>query len=380
MFRCIYSLQEFETSDGEHILHNFLGARWTSEDIVCNDLQRHFGVTIDSALEEGLRPIRNMLGTLGGRRDPGPTLKNLPTSTGEVLDLQPGGKPRLREPAISEQPLEDSRIRIQARLGKQSHLDWVFARIRESYPNAHIDEGAASASTQVVKGFVEGSVVLPVDLGGDAYFRGMLKACFNLLSMHDRALAFKPCFDEVRTFIRDGTGASARFIRWTESPDTLALPHLGPADQAIFIVSRDKSIEGVVQFFGEIVHCFQLTDAYDGPPFQCGYIVDPFREAEPAEDRTPTFDRENVPEFSKQALTNNPAVMAAFQKRFERIVALYFERSQNAMIQNTVQEVLRENGGNVLTAQMVDKIATRLAQQALRIPRSLDDTPSSNNK
>jgi hypothetical protein len=43
MFRCIYSLKEQESSTGEHILQNFLGARWTSDKIVSDDLQRAFG-------------------------------------------------------------------------------------------------------------------------------------------------------------------------------------------------------------------------------------------------------------------------------------------------------------------------------------------------
>ena len=89
MFRCIYSLAEFPESNGEHILQNFLGARWVSRRLVCNALQSEFGRTIDPALEEGLKQVRNLLGTLGGRGGDGPTLKHLPVTTGEYLDLEP---------------------------------------------------------------------------------------------------------------------------------------------------------------------------------------------------------------------------------------------------------------------------------------------------
>jgi hypothetical protein len=377
MFHCIYSLEDFEIADGEHILQNFLGARWTSHEIVCNELQSQFGTTIDAALEEGLKPIRNLLGTLGGRRDAGPPLRNLPATTGEILDLQPGAKPRLREPVIQEHPLPDGRIQVKAQLGKRNHLNWVFAKIREKYPNAHIDEAQAASSARAVRGFVDGSVTLSVDLGGDDYFRGMLKACFNLLGVTYRHIVFQPCFDPVRKFIKDGVGRSARFIRWVEFSERLATSQVGPADQAIFIVSREKSVEGVVQFFGDIVHAFQLTDAYDGPPLRCGYVVDPFREAQPAEDRNPSFESQNIPEFPKQALTNTAAATRAFRARLERIVTLYYERSQRQMIEATIRDVLRENGGAVFTEQMANQVAERLARQALRLPTSQGDTPES---
>lgn len=98
MFRCIYSLSEFQKSNREHILQDFLGARWASRELVCDELQVQFGRTIDSALEDGLKQVRNLLGTSGGRRGGGPTLKHLPVTTGEYLDLEPGGLPRLSRP------------------------------------------------------------------------------------------------------------------------------------------------------------------------------------------------------------------------------------------------------------------------------------------
>lgn len=64
---CIYSKAKFDLADGEHILQNFLGARWVSNQIVCNEVQKQFGETIDCDLEKALRPFRNLLGSKGGR-------------------------------------------------------------------------------------------------------------------------------------------------------------------------------------------------------------------------------------------------------------------------------------------------------------------------
>ena len=102
MFRCIYSLTEQDHSDGEHILQNFLGARWTSSEIVSDDLQRAFGKGIDADFEKCLRVVRNLLGTLGGRGGEGPTLKRLATTDQLKVNLLPGGEVQMAAPLLTE--------------------------------------------------------------------------------------------------------------------------------------------------------------------------------------------------------------------------------------------------------------------------------------
>ncbi len=84
MPQCIYCKGTFDKADEEHILQNFLGARWDSPLIVCNSCQKHFGKTIDVAFEQGLQPIRNLLGTRGGRGGEGPTLKASTTASEKI--------------------------------------------------------------------------------------------------------------------------------------------------------------------------------------------------------------------------------------------------------------------------------------------------------
>src|SRR3954449_1365755 len=95
---CIYCICRFAQADEEHVLQNHLGARWDDPSIVCNSCQSSFSTTIDKALEKGLERIRNILGTEGGRGEKGPILRSIPVSTGEIIDLTPGGRPRLNSP------------------------------------------------------------------------------------------------------------------------------------------------------------------------------------------------------------------------------------------------------------------------------------------
>lgn len=60
---CIYRQQQFETASGEHILQNSMGARWQSNTIVCDEVQRDFATTIDTALEKGFQEFRLLLGS-----------------------------------------------------------------------------------------------------------------------------------------------------------------------------------------------------------------------------------------------------------------------------------------------------------------------------
>jgi hypothetical protein len=371
MFRCIYSLGEFEKSNGEHILQNFLGARWVSTELVSDELQAEFGRTIDAALEKRLKIVRNLLGTLGGRGGDGPTLKHLSATTGEHLDLEPGGHPRLSRPAMQEKKLPSGQIRVSAQVANRQQFDWMLAEVRRRHPNAEINLEQAVDSARLSEGFIEGYVPFQIDIGGNDYFRGALKACFNLLGATHPEIAIKTCFAPVREFIKDGNGTAERFVRWVVSSDQLDVPQLGPGDQAIFIVTRDQSVEGVLQFFGQILHSFQLTDSYDGPSIQCGYIVDPFREASRSETRNPAFKPSSIPVFKDQSSVYSTAVQTGWETRLSRILDLYYSRSRSRMIEKTIAEVVQDHPGDVFTREMIEQIAQKLAQRFMRLPTQL---------
>ncbi|MCG3180117.1 MAG: hypothetical protein BIFFINMI_02472 [Phycisphaerae bacterium] len=366
MPRCIYSQVEFAEAHGEHILQNFLGARWTSRTIVCNELQAAFGETIDAALEEGLRPIRNLFGTRGGRGESGPVLRNLSASTGELLDFEPGLKPRLRKPIVRATELSDGSRRVAIQLGVLDQLGWALSMLRGQVPNLSVDESSLQALARSVEGYIQGTVKLELCIGGMDYFRGMLKASMNLLGERFPQVVQQPCFDLVRDFIRHGEGDSGSFIRWVSDAQPLNVPRLGPIDQAIFITSRGAAVEGVVQFFGDIVHPFRLSANYDGEPIHCGYVVDPLRECDPAEERNPEFAPESVPDYSGQLPENSPPVQAAFTQRLTRILRVFYDRAHDHIVGKTLDEVLRPHMGEPFTEELAGLLAQKLAERLAR--------------
>lgn len=139
----------------------------------------------------------------------------------------------------------------------------------------------------------------------------------------------------------------------------------------MFIVSRGPSVEGVVQFFGDIVHSFQLSATYMGEPIHCGYVVDPFREAQPAETREPVFQDEAIPVFAQQSPDSNAAVQSAFCDRLSRIMEVFYDRAGRQIVEQTLQDVLGPDIGQpftpALAAQLVQRLAERIARRGCSV-------------
>jgi hypothetical protein len=371
MFRCIYSLTEQEHSDGEHILQNFLGARWTSHQIVSDDLQRAFGSGIDVDFEKCLQVIRNLLGTRGGRGGDGPTLKGLATTGEHEVNLLPGGNVQMAAPILKEIDLPNGQKQVLINAATPEQVAWALAQIRAKYPKTEIDEQTLLASAKLTEGYINDPVLHKFEFGGPELFRGLLKACFNLLGAEHPEIALLPCFNGVRDYIRDGSGGAGSYTRWYSSVELPNLPRLGSADQHIFILCRGSSVEGVAQLFGGLVYPFQLTNSYSGPAFTCGYVVDPFRESEPAEMRNPEFDATAVPVFSEQEDEWNEAVSRSLERRIGKIIELHFERHRKAVMKRSLQEVVTSHGGDVITQEIANDFADLLAKRFLRIERDL---------
>jgi hypothetical protein len=198
----------------------------------------------------------------------------------------------------------------------------------------------------------------------------MLKSCFNRLAVERQDVALLPCFDPLRRFILDGVGEMSEFVAWVQVPDRLAVPRIGPIDHFIGIVTREHSVEGVVQFFGDVVHPFRLTENYQGPPIMCGFLVDPTRDAEPAEVRNPEFEDRVIPRFGEQSRENTATVRAAFEQRLTRIVAQFQSMANARLVEKTVEEILGPHAGQPFTEELANRLARRMAERVLRVRRN----------
>ena len=300
MYTCIYSRRQFESANREHILQNFLGARWESPEIVCDEVQQQFSTSIDKALETGLKEYRVLLGSEGGRGG-GPRSLKVETTASRTVLVQSGGTAQLAEPrvvAVSGAPGS-----FQVEIPSTADAGWAAKKIRDLYPN--IDAEQVRASLEAALKTPPQPTTDPADrlklrlvVGGDEFFRGALKAVFNLLAVNDGTLALSPIFDSVREFILTGAGSSRSFVRWpVKGPE--GLPRLGEFDHLIAVHSHGSNVDAFVQFFGVLHWTVRLTDAYAGPDCCHAYCVDPLRKVQPAEDRAPQVTSRNFPTFEE---------------------------------------------------------------------------------
>ncbi|MEW6272873.1 MAG: hypothetical protein AB1689_26660 [Thermodesulfobacteriota bacterium] len=173
---------------------------------------------------------------------------------------------------------------------------------------------------------IKGETMIEIRLGGIDYFRGALKAAMNLLGALRVDVALSDACDSVREFIKDGSGEATDMIRWVADAGRPVGLELGPIDHVLALHGRPPHVDGCILFFGAVAHVVRLGVGYDGPDFTAAYIVDPLREADPAELRDPPFDPATLPVFDRQPRLPNEDVWASMSERLQ-VVGAVWERN-----------------------------------------------------
>jgi hypothetical protein len=343
MYQCIYCDHQFDDAPKEHIIHAFLGARWSDGTIICKGCQDAFANGIDARMAEQLQPFRLLLGTKGDHGGTGLPIGNLKATSGETLSFGAHGKPRLARPYV--EITDDSHIRMKLR--READLGWAMNMVREQFPDKELDQEAIRKLGVEKKERVEGAVTIDLAVGGLEFFQAVLKCCVNLFAAHassSRATVSDTIFDAVRTFVRDGTGQMSDFARWIGSPEPLDLPNRGPADHTIMLTTRDENVEGVVRFFGQLPFAVRLATQYSGSAIRCAYVVDPYREADPAEVRLNDCELEQydeqIPVFAEQSSSFTPTAQSAWSASVHRFMDHYVERENEEIVGQVVDEAI----------------------------------------
>ena len=360
MNTCIYTRRNFENSSGEHILQNSLGARWTDSTIACNEVQQQFGDTIDLAVADSLNGFRTLLGTLGGRGGEPPPIKNVKDQQGNTYHLTSGGQPSLAQPIVEVSFRSDGSADVHIALGNKNQLSWALHLLRKRYPDLNVDPNATADSAKNLKDYLDSPLHLQFGIGGPAFFRGVLKATFNLLGATHRDAALSPELDTVRKFIVEGVGDSADFVGWPTCHQPLHLPRLGAHDHFLAVWARGGVLGGFLQLFGEFPFVFRLGVGVSSNDFCVYYLVNPHRDSESAEIRSTDFDSTCFPEFDDCPHLPCPEVWEAHTIRTNRFLAEYQRRAEGKVIHDIVEEVLAPKDGQIITQKDVDEIHAKM--------------------
>jgi len=368
---CIYCRCNFASAGGEHILQNSLGARWTSPTIVCGNDQKHFGGTIDLDLSNQLKTFRSLFDHETGRGNPAPTLKDLPTLRGNRVALEPGGVLQLNQPEVTVKPHTANSKAVEISMRDDRDIGWALHLLKQQVPNAQIDESLIRRlAVRATKG-VEEVVNLQLQFGGPRYHRAGVKSVFNLAAACG-APAHDPCFDAVRGFVREGRGDSDQFIRFAVKHNFVPATKLSPVDHFIAVVSRGNLVQGFLQYYGALQHVLQLATDYHGPAFCFGYVVNPLRDTNPAETRSPVFDPDRLPKFLDQPALPTEATMAWMRARLGPVIEFHLNAGRKKRIAQIVDEVLGPHAGKAFTPDLMRKLAGRIAFEVRGIARPAD--------
>jgi hypothetical protein len=261
--------------------------------------------------------------------------------------VEPGGAAKLREPRLT--PVDGTPDSFRLEISSVAHVGWAAKKIRDQYPN--IDMATVIVSLQeALKSPSAGPRLDPSDrlkltmrLGGDLFFRGAMKATFNLLGVNNPTLALRDNFDPVRLFILDGTGGSRTFGRWPVHGPT-ALPRRGDFCHTVAVYSRAGAVEAFAQFFGAFHWTFRLAESYSGPNFCHSYCVDPLREAVPAEDRNPNVTSQSFVAFDEGRREQDEDVRRYGQAVVDDFLARHFTRSTRIEIEAAIKNAWGAHG------------------------------------
>ncbi|WGM40784.1 HNH endonuclease [Caulobacter sp. NIBR1757] len=189
----------------EHILQDALGGKSMSKVLDCSDCNSTFGSTIDKALAEEIRPIRNMCHMPSGNGEPPPAVRH-DSIAGRIV-YGAGGRPRLIEKPFTLTKADGVvTIAIRAGSAEQFVASLKHAAAQLRVPVAELWEKVKAGPTEVVERFEP----LPTEprrqsLGGELSVRAMAKSCLLLAAKHLGNEAVRgPAFAEARNFVTNG--------------------------------------------------------------------------------------------------------------------------------------------------------------------------------
>ena len=355
-------------------MQNSFGARWRSKRITCDKLQAEFGSTIDVEVERAFQPFRNMLGARGGRGETGPSLEAKDIDGAKYL-LHPGGKPEIREPQIDIKELPDGNMTVKFTLADIKQLEWAKAKVRAMYPERSVkfDDSAIPARES---GYLQKPIHMSIKLGGKDFFRGLLKSVFNLLGVTMPEIALGSEFDGLRNFVVKGEGIVEDFARWSSEQDPFMQHRFGEFDHFIGVWRLDGQVFAMANLYGGIPFIFRLAEGSKGDDFAFGYLVNPLRDTDPAENRELSFDPSRLPLFDECKMEPGPEIWAAFEARVKSFLQNYLARADSKRIEEIVTEVLGPHDGKLFDQAMSDELSMKLAEyivHRLKKPERVDE-------
>ncbi len=266
-----------ENTRPEHVIASAIGGRLMSSEIVCNTCNGELGRQVDKPLADDTEQLRYFLRIRRGDRDPPPSIR-AGSEHGPVM-LRPDGP---AEPARSNADAAPTDEGFQISVsGKDESVvvDRMVHKLRELGVKSveEIEKRFSFASYVNSHKPFKHVIMLKTSIGGDANFRAIGKAAFELLALRQRVAIHDGRFDEVRKFVRHGMPSDCTMWDYVNGPP---LPFeeaaLGPAYHSVLVWAHPgQPALGAVTLFGGLRFTTRLCEAWWGDAFAVAHAVNP---------------------------------------------------------------------------------------------------------
>lgn len=208
--KCLFCDSDLdEDTKPEHILQSALGGRKTSQRLICSAHNELFGATMDRAVAEQVRFIRNFAQFPSGTGQPPPSLQNV-LSGDDKLTVRSDGSLQLTGKPLHITKDADGHQSLQIRAGSAEQLASLLPHIAALLKMSEAEALEALKANRIVITTrpPDGVAHTTVQFGGEDVARSLTKSCLELW-------ATRVGNDEVRS----PSYAAARAFVLGENPD-----------------------------------------------------------------------------------------------------------------------------------------------------------------
>lgn len=223
MAYCLFCNTDVRSAKPEHILQNALGGKKTSRRLICSPHNGSFGASIDNAVAEQVRFIRNFAQFPSGTGQPPPMLKNMQAGNDRYAIRNDGSLELNSKPLVVTQHADGSKyLQINATSMEQLRelLPHIAALLKVS--EAEALELIKANGISITSRPPDNPAGQDLQFGGDEVVRSFTKSCLELW-------ATQVGNDEVRSAAYAGArafvlGDQPEFIRHSTNIDTRGMP------------------------------------------------------------------------------------------------------------------------------------------------------------
>lgn len=372
MVHCIFCDNELrpDTTE-EHILHNCLGGRETTAEVICSQHNNGFGGTIDEAFAAPLLPIRNLMQFKSGSGDPPPKLRGLQAGE-DKINICPTGKVQLASSPIKFRDAADGNLDATITTEDPAVIKKMIAHIANRYGLSVAEVEKQITSITLTERRASGPVAYKLGVGGPDPLRSMLKSCLVLFARHVGNDVVKgDNFKDARGFVLQG---GEQFQLKRIRLDTCELPgaqqirdRFSSFFNLIYVKSNeDGRVLGHFTFYNMLSWRFVLCAR--GGPKHCRFAL----ANNPGDPAIRTRDASELPDIPFSWLdADRPITHERMRKRLEEMEAIYKKRviasEFDRIVDDTVAQCELTYGDN-LSDEFVGRLVQRAGLFAVGLP------------